>query len=420
MIESSNDASAAAKRKFFQRSIKYSYDYTSSRNKSTKKPRSTITIYGCEFSPKVGGKSYIVACTSNGLICVWDSNGAAATSEPCLQVEAVLASSSYNALYDVKFIESSGEILLIVAGDPGILVYKWSAFLDAIDDQSNENNSEGNVVVVEPITKFKPHPSPESEPVEINATSYNAIDGILYAAAGDAFGCYQWDLRSEKLVGTFGGAGQRKNNGHADYLHDVLSIPDKNNLIITGGEDGNIAFWDGKERKLIEMINVQSTMNKHKRLVTWQVQNKGFGSSTQQWSNGSNLWVSSLERKGDWLAAVGGSESGNNMGRSSTAGFMATFHLPTRTFTSGCATRESYNAVTYNESLDHFVSGGNDGRVTFWDSTSGACTGRSWCTNSITYAMACDSSGMMLVGGAGGGSLDCFIDRVKGSTLHLK
>ena len=96
MIELSNDASAAAKRKFFQRS-KFSYDYTSTRNKSTKKPRSTITIYGCEFSPKVGDKSYIVACTSNGLICVWDSNGAAATSEPCLQVEAVLAS-----LYDVK------------------------------------------------------------------------------------------------------------------------------------------------------------------------------------------------------------------------------------------------------------------------------------------------------------------------------
>lgn len=392
----------AAKRKFFQGNTKYAYSNCKSKKYRTS---ASCTIYGSAFSPNLSGKTYLVACTSNGLICVWDSKGA--TTEPIIRVEASVAG---KVLYDVQFIESSGVFLLVVSGDPGILVYKWSVFLNAMDDHIDD----GNVVQLEPITRFKPHQSPSDafEPVEINCTSYSAVDDYLYGGAGDAFGCYQWDMRSEKLVGTFGGAGNRC-NGHNDYLHDVLSIPNNNNLVLTAGEDGAIAFWDGKQRKLIEMMNVQNTLNKNKHSVTWQIQNKGFG-STQQW-NGSNLWVSSMERKGDWLAAVGGSESGNNMSlRSgpSTAGFMATWHLPTRTFNSGCVTRESYNAIAYNQHLDSFVSGGNDGRVTFWDSATGACTGRSGCTPSMIYALSCNAASSTMVVGGTGGSLDCFIERV--------
>lgn len=395
---------ATAKRKFFQGSTdKYSYESASSCKKSR---TSTLgTIFGSAFSPTLSGKTYLVACTSNGLICVWDSIGV--STEPIIRVQA---STADKVLYDVQFIESSGDTLLVVSGDPGILVYKWSAFLNAMD---------GNILL-EPIAKFKPHPSPSDafgEPVEINSTSYSAVDNLLYGAAGDSFGCYQWDLESEKLVGTFGGGGGNRCNG--DYLHDVMSVPNNNNLVLTAGEDGGITFWDGKERKLIETINVQNTMNKNKQSVTWQIQNKGFG-STQQWSNGSNLWVSSMDRKGDWLAVVGGSESGNNMSlRSgpSAGGFMATFHLPTRTFNSGCVTRESYNAIAYNLNLDSFVSGGNDGRLTFWDSATGECTGRSRCTPSLIYTLSCSATPSMMVVGGTGGSLDCFIDRVKASNF---
>ena len=384
---------AAAKRNFFQSSTNNKYSYGSSRPST-----SLCTIFGSAFSPLSSGKSYLVACTSNGVICVWDSIGSSST-EPIIRVQA---SAADKVLYDVQFIERSGDTLLVVSGDPGILLYKWSAFLDAMDNLSGGNN-----IILEPMSKFKPHPSPSDalgEPIEINSTSYNAFDNALYGVAGDSFGCYQWDLESGKLVGTFGGSG--KNN----YLHDVMSI--SNNLVLTAGEDGAIAFWDGKERKLIERVNVQDTMNKNKQSVTWQIQNKG------QWSNVSNLWVSSMDRKGDWLAAVGGSESGNNMSlRSgpSTSGFMATWHLPTRTFNSGCVTRESYNAIVYNQNLDSFVSGGNDGRLTFWDSATGECTGRSGCTTSMIYALCCTPS--LMVAGGTGGSLDCFIDRVKASNL---
>jgi len=400
---------AAAKRFFFQGSTnEYSYGSSSSCKKS--RTSTSGTIFGSAFSPARSGKTYLVACTSNGLICVWDS--ICISAEPIIRVQA---STADKVLYDVQFIASSGETLLVVSGDPGILVYKWSAFLNAIDDLIDGN------IVLEPIAKFKPHPSPQvmafGEPVEINCTSYSALDNMLYGVAGDSFGCYQWDLESEKLVGTFGGGAKNRCNG--DYLHHVMSVPNNNNLVLTAGEDGAITFWNGKERKLIETINVQDTMNKNKESVSWQIQNKGFG-STHQWSNGSNLWVSCMDRKGDWLAAVGGSESGNNMSLRSgpnTAGFMATWHLPTRTFNSGCVTRESYNAIAYNQNLDSFVSGGNDGQLTFWDSATGECTGRSGCTPSLIYTLSCSTAPSMMVAGGTGGSLDCFIDRVKASNF---
>eukprot|EP00986_Skeletonema_menzelii_P018696 scaffold26679_cov171-Skeletonema_menzelii.AAC.12 len=390
----------AAKRKFFQGSTIKKYSYGSGCKKS--RPSTFCTVFGSAFSPALSGRTYLVACTSNGLICVWDSVGA--STEPIIRVQAATAD---EVLYDVQFIQSNGDTLLVVSGDPGILLYKWSAFLNAMENLSNGN------IMLEPIAQFNPHPSPsDGEPIEINCTSYSAVDNALYGVAGDSFGCYQWDLESEKLVGTFGGAGKNRSNG--DYLHDVMAIPNNNHLVLTAGEDGAITFWDGKERKIIETMNIQNTMNKNKQLVTWQTQNKG------QWSNGSNLWVSSMDRKGDWLAAVGGSESGNNMSLRSgpnTAGFMATWHLPTRTFNSGCVTRESYNAIAYNQNLDSFVSGGNDGRLTFLDSATGECTGRSGCTSSMIYTLCCNAAPSMMVAGGTGGSLDCFIDRVKASNF---
>lgn len=130
-----------------------------------------------------------------------------------------------------------------------------------------------------------------------------------------------------------------------------------------------------------------------------------------------------MDTKDNWLAVCGGAESGNNniTGRSApnSAGFVSLWHLPTRTFTSGCVTRESVNAVTYNDSLDCFVTGGNEGRVSFWSSSTMAREGRSWSTLAATYSMAVHpDTGMMVVGGSGN-VLDCFVDRVKVSQLQF-
>eukprot|EP00579_Thalassiosira_antarctica_P017437 CAMPEP_0201948712 /NCGR_PEP_ID=MMETSP0903-20130614/55605_1 /ASSEMBLY_ACC=CAM_ASM_000552 /TAXON_ID=420261 /ORGANISM="Thalassiosira antarctica, Strain CCMP982" /LENGTH=450 /DNA_ID=CAMNT_0048491905 /DNA_START=80 /DNA_END=1428 /DNA_ORIENTATION=+ len=301
---------------------------------------------------------------------------------PILSVHVGGTTGSKNqVLYDLQFIQtSSGDHLLVASGDPGIIIYKWCDFEAAIDVARDDDDG-GNdkkpkcqdpqrnkhltiVESIHPITTFRPHPSPATsfgESVEINSTSYSTADGILFGAAGDAFGCYQWDLDSEKLLGTFGGASRLDGGrGHRDYLHVVKTIPENEGVgssryVITGGEDGNMGFWDGKERKLIEMMNVQSTMDKNKDSVTSNNHttptNRSFMSnSSTTWNNGSNLWVSSMETNGNWLAVCGGAENSNNTITSrssgpSSSGFMTLWHLPTRTFTSGCVTRESLNTV---------------------------------------------------------------------------
>ena len=360
--------------------------------------------------------------------------------------------SDSNVLYDLKFIQTTnGEHLLVVSGDPGILIYKWSYFEGAIaaaidvggDEQPKPKKPKCqdpqpprlSTDEITPITTFKPHTSPTTSfggSVEFNSTSYSKTDDILYGAAGDVFGCYQWDLATETFLGTFGGGGSSRYNGsgHRDYLHVVKTIPDAEGMgsryVMTGGEDGNIGIWDAKSRQLIEMMNIQSTMDKNKDLVssnTTTSSSRGFlSTSSTSWSNsGPNSWVSSMDTNGDWLAVCGGTE--NTIGLTSrsgpsTSGFMTLWHLPTRTFTSGCVTRESINTVVHNHPLGCFVSGGNEGRISFWESSSLVRSGRSWCTTpAYTISVDPDSSGMV-VGGAGG-TLDRFVDRVKVSQLQI-
>ena len=166
-------------------------------------------------------------------------------------------------------------------------------------------------------------------------------------------------------------------------------------------------------------------MESDKQLVTGQLSNKGFLSNSSVWNSGSSLWISSIQSQGDWLAVVGGAEHGHNgiTARSSslpaTSGFMTMWHLPTRTFTSGCVTRESINTIAYNPALHLYVTGANEGRISYFESTSGKRIGRAWCSTPATYTISISSaSGMMIAGGCGG-VLDCFEDRVRVSQLRI-
>jgi len=365
-------------------------------------------------------------------------------------------SNNNQVLYDLQFIQSNnGEHFLVASGDPGIVIYKWADFEAAIDAKLNEEDagpfysmstkkpkcqdplrSNSDLSKIRPLSTLTPHPSPATsfgECIEINSISYEKTNDILYGASGDVFGCYQWDLSTERLLGTFGGASRYEVGGHRDYLHVVKSIPEgcggsPTQCVITGGEDGNVGFWDGKSRKLIEMINVQSAMDKHKDSVTSDTttthNNRSFLSNASTPSN--NLWVSSMDTAGNWLAVCGGAEHTNNTmitsrssGQPSSSGFMTLWHLPTRTFTSGCVTRESLNTVVYNSSLDSFVSGGNEGRVSFWETAAMTRSGRSWSTPPATYTMSVDPESSWMVVGGTGGTLDCFVDRVKVSRLQV-
>ena len=352
-------------------------------------------------------------------------------------------SKTNNVLYDLQFIETNNsEHLLVVSGDAGILMYNWSQFEEAISAAMDGNDvtsipkpkkvkcqdpvSPTSSSNIKPVTTFKPHTSTIfGNSVEINSTSYDKSNGILYGAAGNVFGCYQYDVASEKLLSTFGCAsGGVSSGGHTDYLHVVKTIPESDGMgsrcVMTGGEDGKLGFWDGKERKLIEMMNIQSAMNKNKHLVTSDTTTNNRVFSSTNWNNStSNTWVSSMATNGNWLAVCGGSENNSSRSGPNSSGFMTLWHLPTRTFTSGRVTRENINAVVHNQSLDSFVTGGNEGRVSFWESTSVERSSRSWCSPPATYSLSIDpDSNNMIVGGIGG-ILDCFVDRVKTSQLCI-
>lgn len=179
-------------------------------------------------------------------------------------------------------------------------------------------------------------------------------------------------------------------------------------------------FWDGKERKSIEMFNIQNTFDKKKVLVKSYSQNKSFMNSfSSPWNKGTSLWVSSMTTNGNWVAVCGGAENSSNSTRSSPNGFMSLWHLPSRTFTSGCVTRESLNDITYNPALGCFVSGGNEGRISFWDASKLSLEGRSWSTVAMYTTSVYPGSEAIMVTGGAGGILDCFVDRVRVSQLKL-
>eukprot|EP00970_Alexandrium_tamarense_P016329 scaffold6361_cov193-Alexandrium_tamarense.AAC.5 len=277
--------SNAGKLKFFQTADPYAkYRCSASTVKVTARAASpplsssscSCTIYGSAFSP--GDVHYLVVCDSMGRICVWDillgsstsktiNDGDTRSGRDMLQTKGIGSKpilcvhasrdgtrnntsfggiSDTNTLYDVKFIHpSSNETMLVVSGDPGVLVYRWADFEAAISEALDKKLSSATATTVEikPITTFEPHPSPVTalgETIEINATSYDKSDNLLYAAAGDSFGCYQWDLTTERLMGTFGGY-NRFGTGHRDYLHDVKCISEiGSKYVITGGEDGQM------------------------------------------------------------------------------------------------------------------------------------------------------------------------------------
>jgi hypothetical protein len=375
-------------------------------------------------------------------------------------------SSDCNLLYDLQFIEiNNGDHLLVASGEPGILMYKWSHFEAAISagmDRENDAAASSKPKcqdpsfttihppatfgTISPVATFKPHPSPVisfGEPVEINSTSYNKADDIIVGAAGDMFGCYQWDVATEQLLGTFAGVSRSDYGrcGHKDYLHVVKTLSGTgggSSHYVTGGEDGNIGFWDSRTRRLVEMMNIQATMDKNKDLVTSYMNNsRGFlnsnSSPTPSWNNnGSHTgWVSSMDTSDNWLAVCGGLEASNNNsiitsrssagGFTSSSGFVTLWHLPTRTFISGCITRESMNTVVYNDCLECLVTGGNEGRISFWGSITalGQSRGRAWSTPSATYTISVDSESNSMIVGGSGAVLDRFMDRVRVAQLKL-
>lgn len=421
-----------------------------------------VTVFGAGFGPRgPGGARYLAACTSNGEIAVWSSPASGSPSrEPVARWRArrdAAAAAGGDTLYDLQFVRNGGEDQLVASGNRGVLVYRWSDVLDWIDSESDGGGPDGGAApsgrgrCQDPPAR-RPEPAATLQPSPHRPTNFNSAaspgDGTLYAAAGDG-SCYRYDLASGTLLGTLGGrggGGGGRSGGRARFLHVVRALPADaacaSDLVLTGGEGGDVGFWDGKERRLVGSVHVPSAMNERRGLVTSDLplpsSSRSFlvGSAAPPsiWGNATRSWVSSADANGNWLAVCGGAEStpggtgGTGGGLSSSSsrasgpgrcGFASLFHLPTRTFAGGRVTRECVSAVVYSEGLGNFVTGGNEARLSFWGGTSfSSRVGRSWTSVPAAYALTADGPSGLVVGGVGN-VMDCLAGKSRVSSYTL-
>jgi len=386
-------------------------------------------------------------------------------------------------LYNLKIISLQNQPYLLVCGEHGISLYKWQ------DTVSYVRPNYTQTISLKADMEYKPHllVSPFDVSLsscyshaEINSMDYDDTSSTLYGASGDALGCYKWDLESGELLGTFGrscgggggGGGGRYNQkrlvkGHHGYLHCVKVVPSVMsggaNTVLTGGEDGKMGVWNGKEGKLIELIHCKSAMDQSSSTNSGTVQTD-HDETIAKWGNSCHIWVSALDvgTTGNWAYVCGGanqsvsgsggvggynrlsissnrssmSSVGSNISSSSTTkwgssqpsstgGFVSLWNLPTRTLSSAYATRETIQDVCYccsfgedDYSKPQLVTVANEGVVSYWSPSKIERAGRSWLSIPSAYSV-CVSGGEMAVGGMGE-TIDCFASGFKSKSYSFE
>jgi hypothetical protein len=303
-----------------------------------------------------------------------DNEGVVGAAQPSRR-PIVKFQASKGKLYSIGFIDLPLATMLAVCGDEGVLIYSWRDISDLKNDSAT---------VLKPVQHLKPYKSPNV--VEINDFDYDE-DNHLYGASGDAFGCYKWDLESEKILKTY----PSKNGG---YLHTLKVLPSSSSdashsTLLFGGEDGILGVWDRKQDKLIENIDVKEAMNNNAKIMSSTV-SSGF----THWTD-SNIWISHIHSadSSNFWNLCGGSE-----GRTGAGGYVTCWHGPTRTLAAGCSTRETPNRMELSGSALATVA--NECVVSCWSRTELKRESRLRCTPPCSYAIAVrESDGLMAVGG---------------------
>lgn len=384
-------------------------------------------------------------------------------SYPILKIRA-----SYNVLYNMEFIYTSNQWYLSVCGDDGVLIYKWRDIYPLLQSKSMDSTTykTATVAVVElkPISHFHPHPSlnelqgkqqimiqqwhhPQThdppytsfpspkqlchyQGTEINGTSMDTFHNVLYGAAGDSFGCYQWDFETGRILGNLTNPNHKHMN--SDFLHSVCVAPGgSSGHVLTGSEDGTMGMWDGKQMKLIEMIHCSDFLEPTTSPPTTKI----FGTINHHTNrsihrnNKLHGWISGIdvETDGNWAVIGGGidhhsiMDHHHNNTNEEEGGFLALWHLPTRSMIKSRKTRETIQAVSYHSYHDSIVSCGNENVISYWSwslienekqqqqqQQQQSCQKRVWCTSPSCFGLAANErNGMLAVCGAGD-ILDCF------------
>jgi len=399
---------------------------------SRRKRISSPTVFATAFSPSFSSGEgdecgrYLVACVSAGILLIWDlyqtqSNGTRivdnAEKDSDLNYKKVMDHDPIirfkvcdGVLYDVQFIKSSNTYMLVTCGEGGAYLFQWCKILERLSDSiCAERLSMPAIEELTPSSTFRTNPALFAAPIEMNGIAYDEALRRLYCAAGDLFGGYIWDIESNKRVGTLGNGyplqpGEKPLSRHSNYLHTIKTVPrscanPSAHTVLTGGEDGQVGIWDGKELKLIQMIDFNTVMK---------------GTIGEQ----TSFWVSSMDvqETGNWAAVGGGIDYLSYSGKcnnSNEFGFMASLNLPTRTVGATKRTREVVNNIAYHSRNGYMVSVGNESVVSYWnqsDITRGR-EGRTLLTSSSAYSISIHPNGELMAVAGVGQTVDCLSDK---------
>jgi WD40 repeat protein len=254
---------------------------------------------------------------------------------------------------------------------------------------------------------FLPHPCASNSLVEIRDFCVDNQIQFLYGAAGDAFGCYKWDIETEQIVATYIGGG---------CIHSVDLIVPKNPspiLLLTGGVDGVLRIWDTSANKVVDSVD----FGKEPKIDATSPQSQ-IRRSTTNYRRHPNLWITSCRaRDENWYIVAGG--------RRDRGGFVATWHAPTKSLVSFVATYESIQNLAFYKNSATLLSVANESFISHWknpltlvstnddddDDTSRMTSPvrqRVWTNQPSVYAVAVLDSANRIATGGVGSTVDVF------------
>lgn len=420
---------------------------TTSRN-----ARAAGTVFGLAF---VGSTSnYLAAVTSEGEVVIWSlptppatttstdddedigddeefassrrrktqnsipvaaANTGIGCKSPVLRLEI---SDSGGALYACKWVDRSigkntnndAGSWLVVSGEVGVVLLDWeNDILPLIQEQQEDALNKTPVQQLKriqfpgkPKAQLKAFPSAFESCIEVN--DFVVRGNHVFGAAGDAFGCYKWDIETEKVVANY------KEKCNNSYLHTTELLPNSNHLLF-GGEDGILSLWDVGTDKSVDRFDLNLALETSS---STQQRRRAKHSSTTTDSNNtattaSSCWISSCKARDEhWWSVAGGATT------ASGGGFVATFHLSTRSIISTTTTVEVPQQLAFCSDNNRriLLSVANEGFVGHWNNPLSLCDKdgdpkrqQVCCSQASAYAVAVSSPGddakRIAVGGVG-------------------
>ena len=339
---------------------------------------SSPTVFGLDFADQ---SKFLAACTSDGYVCIWcmperprhpsgasgggdgafaDDNdsdeefsswshrskrravdsAAATTAAASLlvgkKIPALRLKISDGALYSCRWVDRSrgttdvGSNWLVVSGDEGVLILDWQADILPLIEQQQQQPATTVQRAGKPKAHLKAFPSALEQRVEVN--DFVIHDNHLFAAAGDSFGCYKFDIETEKVITNY------REKGNTGYLHTVELLPNTNHLLF-GGEDGILSLFDVAVDRPVDCFDMK---NMARAAHGTQSRHSGNNASNA----GSGCWISSCKARDEhWWTVAGGKFQGG--------GFVATFHAPTRSIISTASTVEAPQQLAFYANDHH-------------------------------------------------------------------